>query len=61
MTVGAQRSGILTPVVMQGLAFVGIGTATGVGAALITTRYLESMLYGVTPRDPATIVALRHE
>lgn len=56
MAVGAQRGGILALVVRQGLVLVGLGTAIGIGAALLTTRYLESMLYGVTPRDPATIV-----
>ncbi len=58
MAIGAQRAAILALVVRQGLVLVGIGTALGVAAALATTRYLESMLYGVTPRDPATLVAV---
>lgn len=55
---GAPRAAILALVLRQGLMLVGVGTAIGVAAAMATTRYLESMLHGVTPRDPRTIAAV---
>ena len=33
------------------------GAAAGMVGAWITSRYIESMLYGVPPRDPLTFVA----
>ncbi len=37
------------------LVLVGIGVAVGVPAAPSPTRLARSMLYGVEPRDPATL------
>jgi hypothetical protein len=36
------------------LALVGAGVLLGVGGALVSTRLMESLLVGVTARDPAT-------
>jgi putative ABC transport system permease protein len=55
---GASRASILALVVRQGVGLVGVGTVLGVAGALATTRYLESLLHGVTPRDPRTIGAV---
>jgi ABC-type antimicrobial peptide transport system permease subunit len=33
------------------------GMVAGVTAALVLTRLVKSMLYGVTPNDPVTLVA----
>jgi ABC-type lipoprotein release transport system permease subunit len=33
------------------------GLAIGLSAAAILTRYLEAMLFGITPLDPVTFVA----
>ena len=35
-----------------------IGVALGLMGALATTRVLRSLLYGVAPSDPATLVAI---
>lgn len=36
----------------------GIGVAVGVGCAALATRYLEGLLFGVTPLDPLTFVVV---
>jgi ABC-type antimicrobial peptide transport system permease subunit len=33
----------------------GTGIVAGVGAALLLTRLIKSMLYGIQPYDPATL------
>jgi predicted permease len=48
---GADRGSILTLVLGQGLKTVGAGIVLGVAAALVLTRYLQSLLFGVTARD----------
>jgi putative ABC transport system permease protein len=49
---GASQSQILRLVVGHGVAVSLIGAAIGVGAALLLTRALAGMLYGVTATDP---------
>lgn len=34
---------------------IGIGVPLGLGAAIATTRFVESFLYGTTPNDPLTL------
>jgi putative ABC transport system permease protein len=57
MALGAQRADVLRAVVRSGLTLAGGGAAAGMAGAWILTRYIESMLYGVPPRDPVTFVA----
>jgi ABC-type antimicrobial peptide transport system permease subunit len=33
------------------------GVGVGVGAAMVATQLVKSLLFGVTPRDPLTLVA----
>jgi ABC-type antimicrobial peptide transport system permease subunit len=49
---------VVGSVLSEGLRFAVLGTAVGVPAALAATRLLRTVLYGVTPADPATYVAL---
>ena len=42
----------------RGLRLVAIGTAIGLVAAFATTRYIQSLLFGVDAIDPATFVAV---
>ena len=45
--------------VRDGLAICGIGAGCGLGAALVLTRLMKSLLFEVSPADPATyLVAL---
>jgi predicted permease len=56
MALGAQRSNVLSMVIRESLIPVAIGIAMGLTAAFALTRLVESMLYGVKPNDPTTIV-----
>jgi predicted permease len=54
---GARRSSILSLVLLQGLRAAAAGLVIGVGASVALTRYLQSQLFGVAPRDPAVFGA----
>jgi putative ABC transport system permease protein len=52
MALGARRREILRLCLQRGLARVAIGLGLGLLAALALSRQLESLLFGLTPRDP---------
>lgn len=54
MALGAHRPAILKMVLRQGMLLTLTGTTLGVGGAFVLTRWMESMLFGVTASDPAT-------
>jgi ABC-type antimicrobial peptide transport system permease subunit len=56
MALGATRVDVLRVVMRQGLRLTLIGVVVGVGGAVALTRVLSSLLYGVTPTDPVTLV-----
>jgi putative ABC transport system permease protein len=58
LAMGARRHDVLGMVVRQGLAFVFMGLLIGVPAALVTTRVLRSMLFGIEASDPSTFAAV---
>jgi predicted permease len=55
VALGAKRSDILRLVLRESLWMVFAGVAAGIGASLALTRFVSSLLFGVTPNDPATI------
>ena len=58
MALGAQRSYVRGLVVRQGLVLGGIGVAAGLALALAGSRLIESLLFGVSARDPLTYGAV---
>jgi predicted permease len=58
MALGAQRKDVLSLVVGRGLKLAMLGLALGLVAALTVTRFVSSLLYGVTPTDPVTFVGV---
>ena len=58
MALGAQRRQVVRMVVRQGMAIALAGIALAIAAALAMTRVLTSLLYEVTPTDPATFAGV---
>ena len=58
VALGARPGNLLSLVVSRGMLLVGTGIVIGTVAAVGLTRYLESLLFGVAPTDPATFVAV---
>ncbi|HKE19999.1 MAG TPA: FtsX-like permease family protein, partial [Kofleriaceae bacterium] len=56
--VGADRSHILHLVVGRAAALVGTGVLVGLVCALAGARLVSSLLFGVSPWDPTTLVAV---
>ena len=58
MALGAQRRDVLTLVVKEALALTAAGLAIGLLCALVLTRFLSSLLYGMQYTDPLTLAAV---
>jgi ABC-type antimicrobial peptide transport system permease subunit len=54
MALGAQVTDILKMVLRQALSLTGAGVAAGTVAALVLTRWLDSLLFEVRAYDPLT-------
>ncbi|MGD8454004.1 MAG: ABC transporter permease [Phycisphaerae bacterium] len=57
IAVGASGGAILGMVMRRSALLTGLGLAIGLVGALIAGRFLRSLLFEVTPLDPATLVA----
>ena len=58
VALGAQTRDVLRLVLGQGMRLIVFGLAIGLAAAFALTRVLGGMLFGVTPTDPLTFVAV---
>jgi ABC-type antimicrobial peptide transport system permease subunit len=56
MALGAQRSNVLLLIVRDGMKLAAIGAAVGLVAAIVLTKVMASMLFGVVPVDAITFV-----
>ena len=57
MALGAQPGDILKMVLVQSGRLIAAGIVAGIAFALVLTRMMESLLYGVSSADPATFAA----
>jgi predicted permease len=55
MALGAEQSRVLRMVLGEVAFLIGVGLAIGLGAAIATTRFIASFLYGMKANDPWTI------
>jgi predicted permease len=58
MALGAQRRDVLGLVMRESMILVGIGIAAGLAIAIAARRMVTSMLFGLEPGDPGTILAV---
>ena len=58
VALGARPGAVRRMVVGRGLRLAGAGVVVGIGAALVLTRVMQGVLYGVTPTDPFTFAAV---
>jgi predicted permease len=55
---GATRGEIVREILANGLLLTAVGVALGVAGAAVTSRLLETLLYGISRADPATNVGV---
>lgn len=58
IALGATSSDVLRLVIGHGLKVTLVGVSIGAGAALLLTRFMSTLLYGVSPTDVVTFVAV---
>jgi putative ABC transport system permease protein len=58
MALGASKRDVLKAFLKQGLALTVAGLCVGIAGALVVSRWLTSLLFGVTPTDPFSFVAV---
>ncbi len=58
VALGAQRADVLRLILRQGLGLTAAGLAAGLAGAVILTRHLASLLFGIRPIDPPTYLAV---
>jgi putative ABC transport system permease protein len=57
MALGAHRQEVLRLVLGQSVLLTSAGLAAGLAGASLVTRYLDTLLFGLAPLDPATFAA----
>ena len=58
MALGADRRSVVRLIMQSGARLVAIGLALGLAAAVAVARLIESLLFNVTPLDPAVYVGV---
>src|SRR5262245_56697877 len=58
MALGAGAADVVRMVLWMGLKLVGLGVGVGLLASFAVTRVIANQLWGVSPRDPLTLVAV---
>jgi predicted permease len=58
MALGAKKSDLAWVFVRPALVLTGIGTAVGLGAAAVLMRLMRALLFGISPLDPVTFIAV---
>jgi ABC-type antimicrobial peptide transport system permease subunit len=58
MALGAERARVLRSVMGEGLQLAGIGLVAGLTGAVVLTRLMQTLLFGVRPGDPATLAGV---
>jgi ABC-type antimicrobial peptide transport system permease subunit len=57
MALGAQRTDVVRLVVRESMLPVAAGLALGATGMLVATRWIDALLFGVSARDPWTMMS----
>jgi predicted permease len=57
IALGAARGDVSRMIASRGVLLAGVGVVAGLGATLVTTRFLHGLLYDVSPTDPVALAA----
>ena len=55
---GASQRGLLGLVIRHGMTLALVGLVLGAAGSLVLTRLLSTLLFGISPRDPVTLIAV---
>jgi putative ABC transport system permease protein len=55
---GASQWGLLGLVIRHGMVLTFTGLAVGIAGSLALTRLLSTLLFGISPRDPVTLISV---
>lgn len=58
LALGARPAELLVMVIRQGVTWTIVGSLLGVAGSVALSRYLQGLLYGITPVDPATFAVV---
>jgi predicted permease len=58
VALGAQAGDVVRLVVLEGLKLLTIGVVVGTAVALFAARWVEPLLFDVSPRDPAVVTSV---
>jgi len=58
MALGAQQNDVMRPVLSEGVVVILVGLGVGLAGSLTSTRFLSSLLFGVTATDPLTFTGV---
>ena len=56
MALGAQRGSVVWLVIREAMGHIAAGTVVGMAAVAASSKLIASLLYGVPPNDPATML-----
>ena len=56
MALGAQQSAVASIILSEILRLVAIGSLIGAAVALLVARFVESLVFGLKPHDPLTVI-----
>jgi ABC-type antimicrobial peptide transport system permease subunit len=58
LAIGAQSSAITRMIVVHALRLTTAGIAIGIALSLFATRFVQSLIFGISPVDPITFVSV---
>jgi ABC-type antimicrobial peptide transport system permease subunit len=58
IALGAKRSDVLRLILAQGMRLTLAGVLAGLAGVFVLTRYLTTLLYGVSAHDPLTLIGV---